>query len=87
MAPTLCSRSNLSFSFSTKLVLVPVLVDCPRVSLPWVLWSLGGTGGGGGGAGAGAGMGAGFWVGTETVTGAGAAIAVLVVLLVLLVLL
>lgn len=68
-----CSRSSRSFSFSTKLVFVPVLAEGNRVSRLWALGcSLGGMGGGGGG-------GAGVAVGVGTVTkvgpGAGAAAA------------
>lgn len=49
-ALALCRRSSLSLSFSTKLVLVPVLVEGIRVSRLWARgWSLGGIGGGGGG--------------------------------------
>lgn len=68
-----CSRSSRSFSFSTKLVFVPVLAEGIRVSRLWALGcSLGGMGGGGGG---GAGVAVGVGTETEGGPGAGAAVA------------
>lgn len=65
-----CRRSRRSFSFSTKLVLVPVLVEGTRVSRLWARgWSLGGMGGGGGGAGLVGEAGAAIWVGIEMEVG------------------
>jgi len=62
----MCRRSSLSFSFSTKLVLVPVLVELARDTrlVHRCCCSLEGMrGGGGGGAGPGMGAGVGSWRG------------------------
>lgn len=67
----LCRRSSRSLSFSTKLVLVPVLVDGSRVRRLWARGgSLGGMGGGGGGAAPEEETGAGICVGMEMEVGA-----------------